>query len=41
MFEEIASEAVQMLILLFWISIAFIIIWGALWTRAQYDYYFK
>ena len=33
MFEEIASGAVQMLILLFWITLAFIIIWGALWAR--------
>jgi heme/copper-type cytochrome/quinol oxidase subunit 4 len=33
MFEEIASDAVQMLILLFWVMIAFIIISGALWVR--------
>jgi hypothetical protein len=33
MFEEIVSDAVQMLILLFWITLALIIIWGALWAR--------
>jgi len=33
MFNEIVSDAVQMLILLFWVTIAFIIIWGALWMR--------
>jgi hypothetical protein len=33
MFEEIASDAVQMLILLFWIAIAFIIISGAFLMR--------
>jgi len=33
MFEEIVSDAVRMLILLFWITLAFIIIWGALWAR--------
>jgi len=35
MFEEIASDAVQMLVLLFWIMLAFIIISGALWMRAS------
>ena len=33
MFEEIVSDVVRMLILLFWITLAFIIIWGALWAR--------
>jgi hypothetical protein len=33
MFEEIASDAVQMLILLFWVMLAFIIIGGAFWMR--------
>ena len=35
MFEEIASNAVQTLIFIFWITLAFVIIWGALWIRAQ------
>lgn len=34
MFEEIVSEAVRMLIVLFGITIAFMIIWGALSMRA-------
>jgi len=34
MFEEIVSDAVKMLILLFWTTIAFTIIWGTLWMRA-------
>ena len=33
MFEQIASDAVKMLILLFWVTIAFIIISGAFWIR--------
>jgi len=33
MFEEIAADAVWMLILLFWVTLAFIVIWGALWMR--------
>jgi hypothetical protein len=33
MFEEIVSDAVQMLILLFWVTIAFIIISGVFWMR--------
>ena len=33
MFEEIVSDAVRMLILLFWITLAFIIIWDALWAH--------
>ncbi len=35
MFEEIASNAVQTLIFIFWSTLAFVIIWGALWIRAQ------
>jgi len=34
MFEKIAFGAVETLMLLFWIILAFIIIWGALWIRA-------
>ncbi|MGQ9538630.1 MAG: hypothetical protein ACUVTE_03485 [Candidatus Bathycorpusculaceae bacterium] len=34
MFEEMASEAVKMLILFFWSTLAFAIIWGALWLKA-------
>jgi len=34
MLEEIASEAVKMLLFIFWTTIAFAIIWGALWLRA-------
>jgi len=33
MFEEIASDAVKMLILLFWVTIAFIIISSAFWMH--------
>jgi len=33
MFEEIVSNAVQMLILIFLGTSAFLIIWGALWVR--------
>ena len=33
MFEEIVSDAVRMLILLFWVMLAFIIICGAFWMR--------
>jgi len=35
MFEEIALDAVKMLILLFWVSIAFVIISGAFWMRSN------
>lgn len=35
MFDKIVSDSVQMLIILFWTTLAFIIIWGALWTRAN------
>ncbi len=34
MFEEIISDAVKMLIMLFWVAIGFVIIGGALWLRA-------
>ena len=33
MFEEMASDAVKMLIILFWIAVASIMIWGVLWVR--------
>jgi hypothetical protein len=33
MFEEIVSNAVKMLILVLWGTIAFIIVGGALWMR--------
>lgn len=33
MFEEIVSNAVQMLILFFLVTLAFLVIWGALWVR--------
>ena len=33
MFEQIISDAVQMLILIFWVTLVFIIIWGALWMH--------
>ena len=33
MYEQIASSAVQMLILLFLVTLAFLVIWGALWVR--------
>lgn len=35
MFEEIAFGAVKMLILLFWVAIAFVIISGAFWMRSN------
>ena len=35
MLEEMASEAVRMLVFIFWTTIAFAIIWGALWLRAS------
>jgi hypothetical protein len=35
MFEEIASHAVHMLILLFWVTIVFIIISGVFWMRSN------
>jgi hypothetical protein len=35
MFEEIAFDAVKMLMLLFWVAIAFVIISGALWMRSN------
>lgn len=35
MFEEMASDAVKMLIFLFWTALAFAIIWGALWLRSH------
>jgi hypothetical protein len=35
MFENIATDAVQMLAVLFWIALAFVIIWGVLWMRSS------
>jgi len=35
MFEQIVSNAVQMLILIFVATLAFLIIWGALWVRVH------
>jgi hypothetical protein len=35
MFEEMASDAVKLLIFLFWTTIAFTIIWGALWLKSH------
>ena len=34
MFEEIEADAAKMLVLLFWVTIASVMIWGALWVRA-------
>jgi len=34
MFENIVSEAAQTLVVLFWILLASIIIWGVLWMRS-------
>jgi hypothetical protein len=33
MFEEIVSNAVQMLIVLLWVTMVFIVISGAFWVR--------
>ncbi|MEM3703155.1 MAG: hypothetical protein QXX79_01840 [Candidatus Bathyarchaeia archaeon] len=35
MFEEMASDAVKMLMLFFWVTLAFTIISGALWLKAS------
>ncbi len=34
MFDNIVSGALQMLVVLFWILLASIIVWGALWMRS-------
>lgn len=34
MFEKIALDAVEMLAVLFWIAIAFIVVWGTLYMRS-------
>jgi hypothetical protein len=34
MLETLSSDAAKMLILLFWITIGFAIVWGILWTHA-------
>jgi hypothetical protein len=35
MLQELSLDAVQMLILLFWGMLMFIIIWGALWRSTK------
>jgi len=35
MFEEIVSNAVQMLILFFLVTSVFLVFWGALWVRVR------
>jgi hypothetical protein len=35
MFEEIVSNAVQMLIVLLWVTMVFIIVSGAFWVRSN------
>ena len=35
MFDNIAIDAVQMLALVFWIALAFVIIWGVAWMRSS------
>jgi len=35
MFEEMASDAAKMLILFFWATLGFAVIWGALWLKAS------
>jgi hypothetical protein len=35
MLQELSLDAVQMLILLFWGMLTFIIIWGALWRSTK------
>jgi len=35
MFEEIASSAAKILILIFWITLVLTIIWGALWLKVH------
>jgi len=34
MFEDMAVSAVQLLIVMFWIVIVFMVVWGALWLRS-------
>jgi hypothetical protein len=34
MFEEIANSGAGFLIVLFWASLLFMFVWGALWMRA-------
>jgi len=34
MFEKIALNAAEMLVMLFWVVILFILVYGALWMRA-------
>ena len=35
MFEELALDAVKMLILLFWVAITFVFISGVFWVRSN------
>jgi hypothetical protein len=37
MFEELASEAVKMLLFIFWTTLAFAVIWGAIWLCRGWD----
>ncbi len=33
MFEDLALSALDLLLIMFWTAIAFIVVWGALWMR--------
>jgi hypothetical protein len=35
MFEEMASDAIKMLIFFFWVTLTFVILYGTLWMHAQ------
>jgi len=35
MFEEMAANAVQSLAFIFWATLAYVFIWGALWVSTQ------
>jgi hypothetical protein len=35
MFENIVSDAARMLVVIFWVLLASIMIWGTLWTRSH------
>ena len=34
MFENIVSDAARMLVVIFWVLLASIMVWGTLWTRS-------
>jgi hypothetical protein len=34
MFDQMAFDALRMLIFFFWLTLAFVVIWGALWVRS-------